>query len=204
MLLSQDRRFIFIHIQKTGGSSITEALEAVAPDAVRRFFDLPACRDPLKSKHLFASDLKPYLGNEEWRRYFKFAFVRNPWSRLVSWYNMCIERPSNPFMKYVKRNAGTFEDFLNLTSGLAAKTVFNQLDYISDENGALLIDFVGKFETIAADFASVCQRLDISIPLQRRHAGTAVDYRSYYNARTRQLVEDRFHRDIAAFGYQFD
>jgi hypothetical protein len=204
MLLSRDRKFIFIHIQKTGGVAMENALESVAADAVKYFNDLAACRDPLKNRHLFAADLKAYLGDEEWRRYFKFAFVRNPWSRLVSWYNMCIERPSNAFMWYVKANARTFDDFLNLTDGPAAKTIFNQLDYISDQHGNRLVDFVGRFETIATDFAHICERLGVNVPLQRRNAGLPVDYHSYYDARTRQLVAERSRRDIEVFGYQFE
>ena len=204
MLLSRDRRFIFIHIQKTGGVAMEKALESVAPDAVQYFNDLAACRDPLKNRHLFAADLKAYLGDDEWRRYFKFAFVRNPWSRLVSWYNMCVERPSNAFMWYVKVNTRTFDDFLNLTDGPAAKTVFNQVDYISDEQGHLLVDFVGRFETIATDFVQVCERLDVNVSLQRLNTGSPVDYRTYYDERTRQVVANRFRRDIETFGYQFD
>ena len=203
MLLSRDRRFVFIHIQKTGGVAMEKALQSVAADAVKSFDDLAACRDPLKRRHLFAADLKAYLGDQEWRRYFKFAFVRNPWSRLVSWYNMCIERPSNAFMWYVKANARTFDDFLNMTDGPAAKTVYNQVDYVSDDQGELLVDFVGRFETMAADFAHVCERLEINVSLERLNASSPVDYRAYYDERTRQVVAERFQRDIKAFGYEF-
>lgn len=204
MLLSNRRKFIFIHIQKTAGSSIVKALRDTTPDVIMRFDDLPACRDPQKNRHLFASDLKAYLGDRLWQHYFKFAFTRNPWSRLVSWYKMCIDRPSNGFMLYVKRNAPTFDDFLDLTTGPAKKTTFNQVDYITDDAGNVIVDFVGRFETLATDFAYICQRLNIDAQLPHKNQGSPVDYRSYYNARTRQLVADRFHRDIEAFHYTFD
>jgi chondroitin 4-sulfotransferase 11 len=131
MLLSSSRAFIFIHIQKTGGSSIVSALRKAAPDSISTFSDFAACHDPLKGQHVFASDLRNYLGDHEWQRFFKFAFVRNPWARLVSWYNMCIERPANEFMTYVQANAHTFEAFLDLTSGIAAKTKFKWITSVT-------------------------------------------------------------------------
>ncbi len=204
MLISRQRRFIFIHIQKTAGSSVVKALRQVTPDVITRFNDLPACWDPLKNRHLFASDLKLYLGNRAWQRFFKFAFVRNPWSRLVSWYNMCIDRPSNSFMRYVQANAPAFEDFLSLTSGRAVKTTFNQVDYICDRNGRIIVDFVGRFERLSSDFEYVCKQLAISAALPHKNKGPSVDYRSFYNPRTRQLVAERFRRDIDTFGYTFD
>lgn len=204
MLFSNDRKFIFIHIQKTAGISISKALRDVTPDAIKRFEDLEASHDRQKNRHLFASDLKNYLGDEVWPMYFKFAFVRNPWSRLVSWYNMCIERPTNPFMWYVKNNAPTFESFLDLSRGPAAKTAFNQVEYISDEAGNILVDFVGRFESLNSDFRHVCERLKIDVQLPHMNKGPAIDFRTYYNARTRALVADRFRRDIESFGYRFD
>jgi hypothetical protein len=141
MLLSYSRKFIFIHIRKTAGTSVEVALASIAPDAVRRLENVSACHDPLKNRHLFASDLREYFDEATWNSYYKFAFVRNPWSRLVSWYNLCLERPTTPFMRLVKRAAPAFEAFLNLNYGRARKTILNQADYVTDKSGNLLVDF---------------------------------------------------------------
>jgi len=204
MLFSRQRKFIFIHIQKTAGTSVESALASIAPDAIRRFEDLPACHDPLKNRHLFASDLRGYLDEETWNGFYKFAFVRNPWSRLVSWYRMCLDRPTTPFMRLVKREAPRFEDFLALTQWRAERTTFNQADYVTDAGGNLIVDFVGRFETIARDFQTVCERLQVQVTLPHKNRGVPTDYRTYYNHQTRRLVEQRFARDIRLFGYHFD
>lgn len=204
MLVCPSRAYIFIHVQKTAGSSIDAALRRVSPRAVSHFPDLSACRDPMKNKHLFACDLKQYLGDELWHSYYKFAFVRNPWSRLVSWYTMCVERPSTPFMWFVKENASCFEEFLHLTYGRAKKTTFNQIDYISDENGQVIVDYVGRFETLKEDFAHICKQLQVSVELPHKNRGRGSDYREMYTEETKALVADRFARDVKAFGYKFE
>jgi hypothetical protein len=203
MLFSQTGKFIFIHIQKTGGSSVEAALASFAPDAIRRFDDLPEAHDPLKNRHLFASDLKKYLAEEIWDSHYKFAFVRNVWARQVSWYNMCIERPATPFMRLVKREARTFEEYLNLPHWRAERTRVNQADYVTDAAGNLIVDFVGRFERITEDFRTICAHLRVSPKLPHINRGKPVDYRGYYNDRTRKLVADRFARDIEMFGYSF-
>ena len=180
------------------------ALQTVTPDAVESFENLPACKDVLKRRHLFAVDLRDFLHESQWQASFKFAFVRNPWSRLVSWYLMCVGKPRNQFQHYVKANTENFDDFLRLTSGIAEKTTFNQVDYVCDEQGKLILDFVGRFETLPADFGYVCRQLDVNLELPHLNKGKQGDYRSYYNAEARNLVAKRFERDIRTFQYSFD
>jgi hypothetical protein len=204
MLFSQERRIIFIHIQKTAGTSVEAALASITPDAIRGFDDLSASHDPLKNRHLFASDLKNYLDEEIWNSYYKFAFVRNPFSRQVSWYNMCIERPTTPFMRLVKKEAKSFEQFLNLSHWRAERIRCNQADYVTDAAGHLIVDFVGRFERITEDFGTVCEHLHVDLKLPHMNRGIPTDYRTYYNDRTRRLVAHRFARDIEMFGYSFE
>ena len=69
-VIIHSKRLIFVHIQKTGGNAIITALG--------ESLNYP-------EKHLLASDLRQLYGADVWDSYFKFAFARNPWSRLVSW-----------------------------------------------------------------------------------------------------------------------
>src|SRR5215207_236526 len=75
MLVSYSSKVIFIHIQKTGGDTVSRLLSESVPDILH-----------LNAKHGFAVDAVKHL--DDWNNYFKFAFVRNPWDRLVSWYSM--------------------------------------------------------------------------------------------------------------------
>src|SRR5688500_13935124 len=75
MFISHKYRCIFIHVQKTGGASITEAFAKRDPCLEQPFF-----------RHIRIRELWPYLVANNVTNYYKFALVRNPWDRLVSWY----------------------------------------------------------------------------------------------------------------------
>ena len=154
---------------------------------------------------MFAREARALVGPEMWRAYFKFAFVRNPWDRLVSWYHMCTQRAAeNNFSRYIKENAPTFDDFvIKTTTGIAEKTTYNQLDYVTDENGVVMLDFVGRYETLHEGLAIVKVRLNLSFELPHVNKSDHKNYREYYTNETREIVAQRFARDVRYFGYDF-
>lgn len=142
--------------------------------------------------------------------------MRNPWDRLVSWWSMIDAQRrrsehTNAFQFYVLSNARSFEEFiLNCTETIADvdgdKSIMRpQLDYVSDDDAAILVSFVGRFEALDADFQAVATRLGregLELPRlnesrARRH------YRHYYDAALAEVVRERFDADLAAFGYEF-
>ena len=197
MFISHKTRSIFIHIQKTGGDAIETA--------VRR--DDPAAEvDCLgRRRHPFAREVRAAVAPELWARYFRFAFVRNPWERLVSWYFMCVQIPApNAFAKYVRGQAPTFTDFITrVTTGMGERTTWNQIDFVSGDDGEPIVDFIGRYENLAADYAIVKERLSLSTDLPHTNRSSHGSYRDYYTDETRAIVADRYARDIAHFGYRF-
>ncbi len=217
MLVSQSNNFVLIHIQKTGGVSISEVLKGSVPDATNH-----------QPRHMFASQAVERV--EDWEKHFKFAFVRNPWDRLVSWYSMInkikqaraskqpltrrqrIRLKNNPFLRYVVRNAPTFEDFIrNCTNeieigdGFYYSSIYNQIDYLTDENGDLLVDYIGRFERFTEDLTVVLDKVELhadSIP--HKNPSAHDHYSSFYTDETESIVRERFSRDIDYFGYEFE
>lgn len=195
---------IFVHIQKTGGSSIAAAIgqQVYSPH-----------------KHRFAKELRNIHGAEAWDAAYRFAFVRNPWDRLVSWWSM-IEtfrpqheqgRRTNNFFSYVFSNSRNFEEFIvNCTDDIEDdngwKCVLrNQIDYMVDERGAPMVDFVGRFENLDEDFNHVLANAGWEPRALRHHNKTAHrPYQDYYSPRTREIIEKAYATDIAAFGYRFE
>lgn len=197
MVVSDRARCIFIHIQKTGGASIEALLRQHDPNMGSGLHE--------GRRHMFARDVRTIAGPERWHRYFKFAFVRNPWDRLVSWYHMCMQAHApNAFSQYVRQHAPTFEAFvMDMTAGMGKRTTYNQLDYVTDEAGAMLVDFIGRYESLDRDFAQVSERLGLPLELPHLNQSQHRHYRDYFTDRMRAIVAKRFERDIDYFGYAF-
>jgi hypothetical protein len=82
-----------------------------------------------------------------------------------------------------------------------------QSDYVVDLHGQLLVDFLGRYETLADDFAEACRRIGIAqpaLPHRRQANDRGRDYRRYYSDDLAALVAQHFEPDIRRFGYRFD
>jgi hypothetical protein len=211
MPVSIERSFVFVHIPKTGGTSIEEALRGCAIKLALLGMSTREQRDKLGITetwlhHIPAIDLRRILGASAWDRYFKFAFVRNPWDRLVSLYH------------FVHRQFATRPDFRQAWPEIAARlsTTQNlgewlragafptpQIDLIAGSDGGLLVDFVGRFEHIERDFDHVAQRIGVKAALPHLLRSDHRPYRDYYDRGTRDLVAQHYRGDIETFGYEF-
>jgi len=203
IMISHSKSIIFVHIQKTGGNSICAALNE---------------RRSPPEKHFFARDLIEVYGQQKWNTYFKFAIVRNPWDRLVSWWSMIDANRSaapkkqdwNNFHRFILDRARTFEEFLEncdaeFNDKDGRKWIYrNQIDYLTDTSGRLLVDYVGRFESLEQDFDFITKRaLGHSVSLPHVNRSQHRHYSEYYSPALVDKVAQRFERDIESFGYAF-
>ncbi len=80
----------------------------------------------------------------------------------------------------------------------------NQYEFLSDENGQLMVDFIGKIETIEKSFEEIKAKLGIKAKLPHRNKSTRSDsYRQYYSDLGIELVNELNSKDLAFFGYSF-
>ncbi len=209
MLLSESHQFLFVHVQKTAGTSITRTLapHALAPSSARwnkLLSDLGLRRD--WHRHYFRihaplARAEQIIPPEEFARLFKFAFVRNPWDRLVSWYSYILEDRDHHRHARVRR-MGSFERFVH---GEAARARRSQWWMLKNSRGELGVDFVGRFENLEADMASVCSRIGIAYhPLPRAKTSRHAPWQSFYTPALAQFVSEHWGDEARAFGYQFE
>lgn len=179
---------IFVHINKTGGSSIEVALG-------------------LPFQHRTALELRQDLGEERWRSRFSFAFVRNPWDRIASHYAYRVKTDQTGLGD---RHIG-FNDWVRLAYGERdpryydqPKMFMPQTHWIADTAGEIMVDFVGRFERLEHDFATVCERLgrQARLPHLKRSGGSAPV--EEYSDEAVEIVRTRFAEDIERFGYRFE
>jgi hypothetical protein len=210
-LVSHSHQFLFVHVPKTAGDSLTETLGPYSEGTELRGGRttlgqlLPICGQWLVGgrgalpKHATARDIARRLTPEQYEAYFKFAFVRNPWDWWISFYHYVRQDPSHH--RHQLARTLTFEEFLRRRG---TRKKYRQKPFLTDTRGRLIVDFVGRFETLHADFHHICSVLKITGRLGHCNQSRHRDYRGYYTPTTRQLVAEFSAEDIEFFGYDFD
>ena len=209
---------MFVHIDKAAGSNIQHALRPFMKTAGRsKLRRLPGLFGPLNrigslykhlefSEHAPARRVEACLPPEVYASLYKFAFVRNPWDRLVSRHAYLLRKKEHAHSRTVNELGG-FEPYLKWELALGPRNgaMRHQADYVTGTDGRLIVDFIGYFERLAEDFAMVCRRIGVraSLPSPKAHAPRQ-DYRSFYTEETRDLVARAYARDIELFGYSFE
>lgn len=178
MLVSDKLRLIFVHVPKTGGNSIIEAMRE-ATDDIRT----------IGRWHITAVGGRGAF--PEWHTYTSFAFVRNPWDRTVSAY------------AHLTGHRISFNEFLNERDFLRTHMwpfSKSQTYWTHDDDRRQLVNVIGRFEKLSVDFASLCP----SAPsLSHVNSSEHKPYREYYTDETRERVATLFAEDITTFGYSF-
>lgn len=208
-MISHRHKCIFIHIPKTGGSSINPLLwpgKRTEADLWMGFVD--RFRNKYQTgglQHLLARYVREEVGSEVFASYFKFAFVRNPFDRLVSQYAYLSQRAD--LREYLQVPEGTpFRDYVRIVEDSDHVQVKPQIEFTHDVDGTQLVDFIGRFERYEEGFNHVMTVLGLP-DLQLPHNNQSVrerDYRQYYDDETAEIVAVRYAADLAAFGYSFD
>jgi hypothetical protein len=186
---------IFVHIPKTGGVSVNDALWG-NPGGV----------------HKSMEEYARIFSRKTLEQYYKFAFVRNPWDRLVSAYAFLktggLHKRDARWAKRQQLDFDNFERFVmewvsrdNICKGIhfIPQTAFLTLD------GKIAVDFIGRFENFQSDFEFIKDKLVIpEATLEHRNRSVRKDYKAYYTAETRQKVAEVYADDIRILGYAFE
>lgn len=196
-------RLVFVHIPKTAGSSIAEALDRLP---LRNGPGHPVIDTP---KHAKATELRRILGRRRWDDYFSFAIVRNPWDLMVSCYEWWLQKADRyPHIREqadAVRRLGSFEAFLRSPWGSQRINQFNgDIEDWYMDGDRQIVDFIARFEHLDEDWPEICRRIGVEpFPIAHENRTQRRDYRSYYTDETRALVAHRFARTIERFGYEF-
>lgn len=207
-MISRQHHCIFVHIPRTGGTSIENVIWPAERSEAELWMGFV---QPHHNKyqtgglqHLYARHIRHEVGEQTFQDFFKFAFVRNPWDKLVSLYSYLDRRPD--LRQFMNVPEGTpFAEFIGLAAASGHVQAAPQVDFIYAEDGEPLVDYIGRFERLAEDAAIVFERIgleDAALPAANASARRR-DYRAYYDGAMAQRVADIYQRDIAAFRYRF-
>ena len=207
MIISHQHRYIFAAIPKTGTHSVRQALrEHLSEDDIEQVGLFVNKRFPfeelaaIRHGHLSLRQVRPHLGDEAFQAYFKFAFVRNPFDRFVS-YCAFMTRADGAFLK----NPQQVMRYILFQARPVQHVLFQpQHTLVTDEDGTLLADMVGRVEEMQASYDAICARIGIpSAQLGQVNSSKRGSYRDYYDQTLIDGVASFYGRDIELFGYDF-
>ncbi len=202
-MISHDKSFIFIHIPKTGGTSIEQSLRPYG-----KVLQGLANRRSIYYKHATVVSLRRSLGPSAYDSCFRFSFVRNPWDWIVSQYSF--NRGFSPPFVFDSphplwgRVPPEFEDlsFAEWLPWWVETFGPSQTQMLLDENGEVSLDFIGRFERLKEDLHLLCDRLDLRPePLPHLKASQHRAFQEYYDTSTKRLVGEKFRADFELLGY---
>lgn len=220
MIISSKKRFIFIHIPKTAGTSITASLIKYGDLKFRMAYYFLITRRVIWiiniifklsdkgnkwfvgfHKHDTAVDVQSKLGKSAFGSLFKFAFVREPYSYMSSLYHYI--QKSRDHKYYKEANRLNFDDFTLFYINRKPKL---QYDYVYDEKGVLMVDFIGKLENINDDLRKICLKLNLDfsdLKLQRlnQSKNTKIKKLAIQKQLTLETFNHYYEKDFEAFSY---
>jgi len=186
-VVSKEKKTLYLHIAKTGGSTITKVLRNHKLDD--NF--LTNKKLSYKNKRLYFEDIV-----DHWDSYYKFTFVRNKYDQLVSHWH------------YDGHPGGTFENFIkNIVS--VDKELYgfwiNQYDLTVIDNKSIF-NFVGRHDNFDKDFQKVLNNIGIKTYNKRTRENVGkynkkIHFSKYYNEETKEIVYNKFKQEIDYFGF---
>lgn len=208
MLFSNKNMLIFIAVPKTGTSAISRNLQE--SDCIERnSITTENIVLKIKNEHISALELRKLIGSS-WPEFEKVAFVRNPYSRVVSSY--FFYKNGRASRQVWQKDRVKLRMIFNVI--LAKLLPFNLwvwvkpmkqcCDYLCDQEGELIVDRVFKLENVDEGYSYLCQKIGVKpSALEKVNQSSHRCYKSYYGRITRKLISKRFKDDIRIFGYEF-
>lgn len=199
--VSSKHKFIFIHIPKTAGVSVASNLD----------MNCVQCHCSIRDTRIVLN--KSDFGQKVWQEYFKFSFVRNPWSWVISniryhadVFNIKVEVDLflNEWMTEGKIRV--VDNFTYHISNILETGQYNFLIDARSSGDKILVDFIGKFENLQKDFNYICDKINIpkrKIAHENKTKPYAY-YTEYYNEEIKNFIANKYAKEIEFFGYEFE
>ena len=210
-MISHDKKCIFVHIPKCGGTSVEDVIwpqeqgrteDDLWMGFVNRFENKYQTGG---LQHLLAWQIREEVGFDVFSAYYKFAFVRNPWGWIFSQFAYMQQRPD--LMDFLGMTSGTeFKAYLELIRRKEHVQWMPQVRFLLDQDGSLLVDRIGRLESFNEDCAQIFSALGVPLDQLPGHANRSrrQPFQAYYSDdEAIEAVADIFSEDISFLRYKF-
>ncbi|MGK7962050.1 sulfotransferase family 2 domain-containing protein [Crocosphaera sp.] len=216
-MISHKKSCIFIHIPKTGGTSIEKMIWPEKEDKTeanlwKGFID--GYHNKYQTgglQHLLASQVKQEVGDDIFNQYFKFTIVRNPWDKVISQYSYMKKRKDlRNFIGMEKDDC--LKTYLSLITKKNHVQWEHQHKFVLDESQNIIVDYIGKFEEFNKDVYTILDKINIRTKilgirvlkiLHTNRSQERLPYSEYYDSESREMVANIYRKDIELFDYSF-
>jgi len=207
MIISHAHRYIFFAVPKTATHSVREVLRASKSEddwEQQVLFGeqaIPIAEiAQIKHGHISAQKIQAALTQEQWQKYYKFGFVRNPFDRFVS---ICaFLNRKNP--KFKDNSLGWMKAATQRPAFRQRILVRPQFEQLVNEKGEIAMNFVGRYESLQASLDTILAKLKLEpVQLKVRNRSEHASYQNYYDDELREWVSCFYKEDLARFDYQF-
>ena len=178
----------FININRSGGTIFSRSLG-------------------INQQHVTAKEFIAEFGRDEWDEGFKFAFVRNPWDRALSFHR---------FRMNATRQEGNtthveFKEWVRLAFVEKApehhdnpRVFMPQVEWLKNDEEIINLNHIARFEDIRQEYGKLAGLFGFDKDLPPLKASDREDYRDFYDIETAEIIENWYQPDIDFFGYKFD
>ena len=198
-----------MHVPKSAGTSIEITLFPDLEHCTKRLHG--SCTDEQLKRygigqlqHLTADHIREEVGEDIFKSFFKFTVVRNPWDKLVSEYTYITNTSRE---KYIIKRLGLSTagvSFSEFAEAVCKRKIFHPHLFSQSLIVGDSLDFIGRFENLQEDFNIVCNKIGIPRKqLPHKNKSKHKHYTEYYDKETKQIVSEKYAKDIEQFGYEF-
>jgi len=210
-LISYHKKFIFFHLYKCGGNSLRKVLNQSDSHAIE-WGGVHGLPDDVR-KHYLKEDKLDVFNN-----FYKFTFIRNPYDFMVSTYFYGKSYPNHFMHNDINNNNMTMVEFIPYYMNIREKHLFKNerpfgsnkvvtiKDWLHDTNGNMIMDYVGKLESIQSDTKKLLKHLNIpesQVPVVNVNPNRDKNYRKYYNETSKNMIKQYFDWELETYKYIF-